>query len=79
MTFSPKKTKTKMKSSFLTNEDLSAVAKIVRRQLNELRETRDQLTADKLMSGTLGVAINTECDRLSMLEGRINDAMKFAR
>ncbi len=62
----------------LTNEDLAAVAKIVRRQLTELRETRDQLTADKLMSGSLCVAINTECDRLNMLEDRINDAMEFS-
>jgi signal transduction histidine kinase len=62
----------------LTNEDLSAVAKIVRGQLNELRDTRDKLKADGLMSGSLGVAINTECDRLNMLESRVNDAMEIS-
>jgi hypothetical protein len=63
----------------LTNEDLGAIMNIVSGQLNSLRDTRNAIEAAGLMTPPLFTAICRECDRLNLLDTRINDAMKAGK
>lgn len=59
----------------ISNEDLGTVKKMVLDQLEDLRRTRDSLSAEGKMTVPLYSAICRECDRLNGLETRLNEAM----